>query len=244
MPRRSASDTLELKNVWKALFGTQARDVVASMMFMRVDANADCPHPIRNLIIDLDGAKVGSKFFVKTTVGGQIQTYYVGSIESPHHGNAYDQYASDEFKSKVGEFVGRQSPRENAELVFDQTKGRTRIESRRVFKQHVSLSELAAITNPFGEFNVYDLSKLDGKKSSLEFVTYLDCVRIRGISGANRYLSEACGNSKEGIATIHAHEERLTRLAAPWWRPQDFNASLLSVLKKTPVWQFLKVMEK
>jgi hypothetical protein len=240
----SASDTVEIKNVWKSLFGPQAREVAASMMFMRVDANADCAHLIDNLIIDLDGSKVGQKYFVKTKTGGHIQSSYVGSVKSPHHGIGYDQIASDEFKSKVGEFVGRQRLRNNAELVLEQTKGRTRIESRRVFKPHVTLAELAAITNPFGKYKVYDLSKLEGKKSSLEFVTYLDCVRIRGISGANRYLSEACGKSKEGIAIIHAYEERLNRLAAPWWRPQDFNASMLSVLKKTPVWQFLKVMEK
>lgn len=240
----SASDTVDLKNVWKALFGIQAREVAASMMFMRVDVNADCAHFIDNLIIDLDGSKVGEKYFVKTKTGGQIQSSYVGSVQSRHHGIGYDQIASDIYKAKVGEFVGRQRLRNNAELVLEQSKGRTRIESRRVFEKHVTLAELAAITNPFGNYKVYDLSKLDGKKSSLEFVTYLDCVRIRGISGANRYLSEACGKSKEGIATIHAYEERLTRLAAPWWRPQDFNASLLSVLKKTPVWQFLKVMEK
>lgn len=240
----SETDTVELKSVWKALFGPQAREVAALMMFMRVDTNADCAHLIDNLIIDLDGAKVGSKYFVKTNTGGKSQSNYVGSKESAHHGIGYDQYASDDYKARVGEFVSRQKFRKSAELVIERSKGRTRIESRRVFKPHVSLSELAAITNPFGKYKVYDLSKLDGKKSSLEFVTYLDCVRIRGISGANRYLSEACGKSKEGIATIHAHEQHLTRLAAPWWRPQDFNASLLSVLKKTPVWQFLKVMEK
>jgi hypothetical protein len=240
----SETDTVELKSVWKALFGPQAREVAALMMFMRVDTNADCAHLIDNLIIDLDGAKVGSKYFVKTNTGGKSQSNYVGSKESAHHGIGYDQYASDDYKARVGEFVSRQKFRKSAELVIERSKGRTRIESRRVFKPHVSLSELAAITNPFGKYKVYDLSKLDGKKSSLEFVTYLDCVRIRGISGANRYLSEACGKSKEGIATIHAYEARLTRLAAPWWRPQDFNASLLSVLKKTPVWQFLKVMEK
>lgn len=240
----SETETEALIAVWKSLFGPQAREVAASMRFMRVDVNADSAHVIDNLIIDLDGAKVGQKYFVKTDTGGQIQTYYVGSDESPHHGIAYDQDASDDYKTRVGEFVGRQRPDKNAELVLEQSKGRTRIESRRVFNPHVTLAELAAMTNPFSNYRVYDLSKLNGKKTSLEFVTYLDCVRIRGIYGANRYLSEACGKSKEGIAIIHAYEQRLTRLAAPWWRPQDFNASLLAVLKQTPVWKFLKVMEK
>jgi hypothetical protein len=240
----SETETEALIAVWKSLFGPQAREVAASMRFMRVDVNADSAHLIDNLIIDLNGAKVGQKYFVKTDTGGKLQSSYVGGEESAHHGFAYDQVASDEYKASVGEFVGRQKFCNIAELVFEQTKGRTRIESRRVFKPHVTLAKLAAMTNPFSNYKVYDLSKLTGKKSNIEFLTYLDCVRIRGIYGANRYLSEACGKSKEGIATIHAYEERLNRLVAPWWRPQDFNASLLSVLKKTPVWQFLKVMEK
>lgn len=240
----SATDTVELKDVWKALFGPQAREVAASMRFMRVDVNADSAHFIDNLIIDLDGAKVGQKYFVKTDIGGKLQSSYVGGKESAHHGFAYDQVASDDYKARVGEFVGRQKFRNIAELVFEQAKGRTRIESRHIFKPHVTLAELTALTNPFSNYRVYDLSKLTGKKSNIEFLTYLDCVRIRGIYGANHYLSKACGKSKEGIATIHTHEQYLYRLAAPWWRPQDFNASLLTVLKQTPVWAFLKVMEK
>jgi len=39
---------------------------------------------------------------------------------------------------------------------------------------------------------------------------------------------------------VKAFERQLARLAAPWWPPQDFNASALDLLKSLPIWKFLR----
>jgi hypothetical protein len=44
-------------------------------------------------------------------------------------------------------------------------------------------------------------------------------------------------------ALISMHEKTLSRLAADWWRPQDFNATLFEVLQQSPAWRFLRIME-
>jgi hypothetical protein len=33
-------------------------------------------------------------------------------------------------------------------------------------------------------------------------------------------------------------------MVADWWRPEDFNASLLDVLRQSPAWLFLSVLDK
>ena len=69
----------------------------------------------------------GAKVYVATDRGGKMQTLYMGSTESAHHGVAYDQIASDEYKRRVGEKPSRTSMRKDAELVSERKKGRTQL---------------------------------------------------------------------------------------------------------------------
>ena len=118
---------------------------------------------------------------------------------------------------------------------------RTRVETRRVFTgQHPKVSELGAIADPFGRVNVYQIKSAKAKSTSVEFLAYLDCVRIRGINGAGRYLIKQAGNTKEVKSKVQAYERQLTRRAAPWWSPQDFNANAIDLLMRLPIWRFLK----
>ena len=46
------------------------------------------------------------------------------------------------------------------------------------------------------------------------------------------------------MAQIAEFEARLGRMAAPWWKPEKYAASLLETLKKSAAWKFLRLMEE
>jgi hypothetical protein len=216
------------------------------MLVMRIDVCADAPYSIDNLIVDMDKVRIGAKFYVKTTTGGRIQTNYMGSVESASHAAAYDLDSSDDFKRAAGEVPSRHT-RENAELVIDSGKkesaGSIRVENRRVFKTHQSFADLAQLKDPFDKFRVYDLSK-GSHKFSLDFLMYLDCVRLRGIAGARNFLESNAKRKDVDIKTqLFEYEQCFAEMAAIWWKPADFCSSLMGVLKTLPAWDFLKVME-
>jgi hypothetical protein len=242
----TTEDVLRLRKVWKDLFGLGALSLASRMRVMRIDVCADAAYSIDNLIVDMDNVRTGAKFYIKTATGGRIETNYMGSVESASRGVAYDLDSSDDFKRAAGEVPSRHT-RENAELVIESGKkelaGRIRIENRRVFKTHQSFAKLTKLKNPFEQFHVYDLSK-GSHKFSLDFLMYLDCVRLRGQDGARKFLlSSAQKKAPEINKQISEHEGRLTNMAADWWKPTDFCSSLMGVLKTLPAWDFLKVIE-
>ena len=237
-------DARSMVEIWLKLFGLNAKDIARGMLFHRVDICADFDRTIDDLIIDLDGVHVGTRFGVTTLKGGAIKSIYMGGPESKHHGLAYDQVASDKYKASVGEVTSRRrSLRGEAEIAFDATPQGLRIESRRLFKQPVGLAELGKLDNIFGGYKVWDVMPRPGIRMSPELVHYIDCVRLRGFNGARRWTLDNAADKKEAEALISENEKKLRRLAAHWWNPQDFNASLLAVLKKSPAWRFLRIME-
>jgi hypothetical protein len=165
-------------------------------------------------------------------------------VESAHHGVAYDQIASDEYKRLVGEKASRAAMREDAELVLELERktGRTQLESRRVFKKPVTLAQLAEIKTPFGGYRIMQI-KIGKKKFDPAFCGYLDSVRLRGMHGARQHCQDLCGSVTTVKDQIANWEAQLGKMAVEWWRPEHYSASLLETLQKTPAWQFLRVMK-
>lgn len=85
-----------------------------------------------------------------------IQTIYAGSIESSRRGTAYDQDASDEYKSLVGELrsVVRTAMKDDCEIGLTTTKGRVRIESRNNFKSPLRFDQLPDLDDPFSGYQI------------------------------------------------------------------------------------------
>lgn len=238
-----SSDCEDLINLMKSLFPTTALKMMRNMLVRRIDLCIELAHPIDMLLIELDGALVGSKIFVKTDRGAKLQTVYVGSVTSKHHGIAYDLNASDDFKRQVGEKPSRVKLADDAELSFSSAKGRTRLESRRVFDSApVTLAELAEIKDPFGDYRIMEL-KPQAFKSDLGFCSYIECVRIRGINGARKYLLANCGG-KDFSAQLSAWESKLASMVAVWWKPEQYAASLLETLSQSPAWKFIRPMAR
>lgn len=238
-----SSDCEDLINLMKSLFPTTALKMMRSMLVRRTDICIELAHLVDMLLIELDGAMVGSKICVKTDRGAQLQTVYVGSSTSKQHGIAYDLDASDDFKRQVGEKPSRVKLADDAELSLSATEGRTRLESRRVFRRApVTLAELAEIKDPFGDYHIMEL-KPQAFKGDLGFCNYIECVRIRGINGARKYLLANCGG-KDFSTQISAWESKLASMAAVWWKPEQYAASLLETLKQSPAWKFVRPMAR
>jgi hypothetical protein len=240
-------DSKVIIKMFKELFPLRAREVVATMLIRRIDVCLQLLGvSINDLIITLDGSKSGAKVLVKTDRNGFVQTIYMGDTQSPQHGAAYDQVASDEYKSMVGEKPSRQHLRDIAELVLEpvkKVKDRIQLESRRNFEQPVDLAQLAEITSPFGKYRILVLDS-KAQKWDAGFCGYIDSVRLRGMHGARAHLSMQCGKASEVMNQVAEYEARLARMAAPWWNAEEYAASLLETLKKSSAWRFLKVMEK
>lgn len=248
--RMTASDVAEWVAIWKELFGAHARELAQLVGIMRLDHNADCPYPTDDLIIDLDKARIGEKYFIKTDAGAKVQSSYAGSAKSAERLSVYDQDGSEAHREELARVAGHHQEQAHADDALIHLKKvaggeRTRIEMRRVFDgNHPKVSELGAISDPFGRVSVYHLDASKAKRLGVEFVAFLDSVRVRGVNGAGRYLVKACGNTKEAKSTVQAFERRLARLAAPWWHPQDFNASALDLMQSLPIWEFLRPPNK
>ena len=228
--------------IFKRLFPFNAKEMAALMLIRRIDVCIQLGSAIEDLIIELNGAMSGAKVYVATDRGGQIQTIYMGSTESAHHGVAYDQVASDEYKRRVGEKPSRTLMREDAELVSERKKGRTQLESRRVFKRPVTLAQLSEMRTPFSKYRILQL-KADGSKWEPGFAGYVDSVRLRGVYGARAHWKAQCGESREVMAQITEFEARLGRMAAPWWKAENYAASLLETLQKSAAWKFVAAMQ-
>ena len=236
-------DCQHLIAMFKLLFPLNAREIAASMLIRRIDVCIQLGLAIEDLIIELNGVMSGAKVYLKTDRDGQMQTIYMGSTESAHHGVAYDQITSDQYKRLVGEKPSRTQMREDAELVTERKQGRIQLESRRVFKRPVALAQLADMKTPFGKYRILQL-KSDGKKWEPGFCGYVDSVRLRGVHGARTHWKAQCGEGREAMAQIAEFEARLGRMAAPWWKPEAYAASLLETLKKSAAWKFLRLMEE
>jgi hypothetical protein len=241
-------DTNLFIEVWRDLFGLDARVLASNVAIMRLDANADCPYYMGDLFIDQDRTRVGDKIIIKTNGGSEIQTCYMGSVQSAEHTIAYNQVASDTNKEEqAGAPPQYQGGADDALLLLDLTdQARTRIEIRRVFKQHSSVSGLGTMTDPFGLIKVYHLDSRKAKKLSVEFLCYLDCVRVRGVRGAGKYLLAKGGGTGARAAkeAVREYERQFAQLAAAWWKPQDYADNILMLLKVLPVWRFLRPVGK
>lgn len=238
-------DARLMRKTFEELLGLNAKAIASAMLFHRIDICADFEQLIDDLIIDLDGVKVGTRFGLTTANGGTIKSIYMGGDESKHHGLAYDQVLSDEYKASVGEVTSRRrSLREDAGIALDAIAQGLRIESRRLFKQPVGLAELSKVTDIFGGYKVWEVKPRSGIRMSTELVHYIDCVRLRGFNGARSWSLANAADKQATIALIAGHEKTLRRMVADWWRPEEFNASLLDVLRQSPAWLFLSLLDK
>lgn len=128
-------DSSPLIKMFKELFPLSWKEIASTMLIRRIDVCLQLLGvSIDDLLITLDGSKSGAKVLVKTDRNGFVQTIYMGDTQSPQHGAAYDQVASDEYKSMVGEKPSREHLRDIAELVLEpmkKVKDRIQLESRR-----------------------------------------------------------------------------------------------------------------
>ena len=175
-----------------------------TLLFRRVDVCADFQHSVDDLILNMDGTRSGSTVFVKTGTGGKVQTIYAGSIESAKRGTAYDQDASDEYKSFVGELpsAARTAMKDDCEIGLTTTKGRVRIESRNNFKSPLRFDQLPDLDDPFAGYKIYLKRPDRARKPSADYLAYLDCVSLRGITGARVHLTKNCANISETRAAV------------------------------------------
>ena len=242
----TTANAKKLLGVWKQMFLHNAKHLAHTLLFRRVDVCADFQHSVDDLILNMDGARSGSTVFVKTGTGGKVQTIYAGSIESARRGTAYDQDASDEYKSFVGELpsAARTAMKDDCEIGLTTTKGRVRIESRNNFKSPLRFDQLPDLDDPFAGYKIYLKRPDRARKPSADYLAYLDCVSLRGMTGARVHLTKHCANVNETRAAVARHERQLVRNTAPWWRPADYNASVIAMLKAAPIWHFLQVLEK
>nr|WP_295785764.1 hypothetical protein [Rhodoferax sp.] len=242
----TVSEVGEWLALWKELFGTHARELAQQIGIMRLDNNADCPYRTDDLIIDLDGARMGEKYYVRTTAGAMIQSNYAGNAKAAERLSVYDKEGSEAYKEAQARAIDchqEEAHEDDALIRLKRVAGgeRTRAEIRRVFEgHHPKVSELGKIADPFGHVRVYHIDRTKTKHMSVEFIAFLDSVRVRGVNGAGRYLIKECGNTKEAKSKVQEFERQLARLAAPWWPPEDFNASALDLLKSLPIWKFLR----
>lgn len=238
-------DCSALIRTFKALFPLNAVEIAASMLIRRIDVCIQLGISIEHFIIELKGARSSAKVFLATDRDGQIQTIYMGSVSSAHHGVAYDQEASDEYKRLVGEKPSRTNMSEDAELVMKGApkKGRMQLESRRVFKRPVALAELSEMKTPLSDYRILQLA-VDDQKWDTGFSGYVDMVRLRGVHGARAHMQKRCGSTAAIHAQLKDYEQRLAGMSAPWWKPEQYAASLLETLKQSAAWKFLRVMEK
>ena len=109
--------------------------------------------------------------------------------------------------------------------------------------QRVQRQRVFATRDVFVDYRVFEIKATKGVPLTHDLLAYLDCLRLRGLNGARRWLADHAENKREAKAQIRAHEQLLQRLAAEWWQPQDFGQSVIEILRQSPAWPFLRVMD-
>lgn len=245
-------DLKALKGTLGRIFPADWKDGLQSLKIYRVDACIDHCRSIANLIVKQKGAVWEKKFVLNTDQGGQLQTMYLGSMESQEHSIVYDQNASDEYKQAHGEHVPSvaaaasienpklrrpDSQEKDAELGIS----RTRFEVRRVYKDPKSIDELGNLRSLLSNLVVFEVDprRFAKKEGAMLFGLYLDAVRLRGINGARKYFLETFP-SKENKKKISVWETRLSEFSASWWVGDQM--TLRDCLKRSSAWPVLKYM--
>lgn len=80
----------------------------------------------------------------------------------------------------------RTRPRDNTALIFDGK--RAMFEARRIFKDLPRVDVLQTWDGPFDNWEVWEIRETMALKNDALFWMYLDCVRWRGVAGANLFL--------------------------------------------------------
>jgi hypothetical protein len=238
-------DVTAFADMVKAIFGPQWARRMLTLKYCRLDVCVDVEGVLANdLVIMFEGSRVQGTFFVQCDRNGRVMTIYVGSVQSAVHGCVYDQKDSDTYKSLVGEKPSSQQlqrvkARENAELgiINHPAKGRTRFEVRNVLSPMLSISDLATMESAMHRFTVYEVRKTKGVRFDTQFRMYLDCVRLRGVSGARAYLTT--GAKKVVMDKVQDNENLLTKLSAVWWTPEAFVLDVRLALEQHDLWPLL-----
>ena len=238
-------DVTAFADMVKAIFGPQWARRMLTLKYCRLDVCVDVEGVLANdLVIMFEGSRVQGTFFVQCDRNGRVMTIYAGSVQSAVHGCVYDQKDSDAYKSLVGEKPSAQQlqrvkARENAELgiINHPAKGRTRFEVRNVLSPMISISDLASMESAMHRFTVYEVRKTKGVQFDTQFRMYLDCVRLRGVSGARAYLTT--GAKKVVMDKVQDNENLLTKLSAVWWTPEAFVLDVRLALEQHDLWPLL-----
>lgn len=241
-PRKIEEDDVEeVKRILRAIWPTGWRAGIKTLRVYRVDECCDRHGTnVANLILHKKQSVAGAKVFVQTDRDGEVQTIYASSFASPTLGVAYDQRASDQYKSAVGEkteapLQKRQGLKEAAEVCVE----RTRFEVRRTFKKPITWEMLAERKE--SSLNTLDVFEIPAdyfdKNKNAMFCMFLDVVRLRGVAGARKRLNRLF--PKKGKKRVAEMLAMLSELSAPWWN-ESRRADAVKTLKATASWAFLR----
>ena len=91
-----------------------------------------------------------------------------------------------------------------------------------------------ATRDVFGQYRAFEIKPIKGVVQTSSFLAYTDCVRVRGINGARRWLTDNAENKRAAKAMVQEHEQLLQRMAAEWWQPRDFGQSVIQIWRQSP----------
>lgn len=229
----------------KRMFPLDYKSMVSSLLLIRIDQAFDHEVRMADVIIQLRGSPTESKYFVRTDRGGEVQAWYCARRDSPVSWIAYDQVASDNYKTTVGEIPSHAPHREKfeeiADFLADRIGDHSRFEMRRRYRTALTLRQAddEAKRKPMGIVDIYLVTSDKLAEAPPGFGTYLDSVRLRGVTGAaSSFLSIERGRDKaERLAVFEAY---LAECAAPFWDKAGLDCSIRTALFGLPIWRILK----
>lgn len=229
-----------LIEVFKEVFPLDYKEVARSLRIHGVDEAYDRTGSLEDFILERGSSTTVERYYIKTSAGGEIQTSYIGSVDSPSHGVLYDLGSADAYRNARGQAVPLN--KDTATHVFKCRMGMIRIESRRVFKSPLTMQDLLRLPSAFHEYQFFDLTRLPARKRrDPVFIGYVDSVRLRGVHSASKRLEAALGGGRPAARQVAEFEERLGRANSTWWSAIDHRQQLGVLLRAAPIWQFLRL---
>lgn len=230
----------KLMDAFKEVFPYDYKRVAAALRVHGVDEAYDHEGNLEDFILEHRRATVVARYYIKTGAGGEIQTAYTGSVDSPSHGVLYDIESADVYRNALGQPVPLN--KDTAADTFECRKGMIRIESRRVFKDHpLTLEELLKLPSAFHEYLFFDLTRLSARdRRDSVFMGFVDSVRLRGLNAAVKRLQVSYGGGRPAIREVKQFEDRLAACSCTWWSALDHSQQLGKLLRAAPIWKFLK----
>jgi hypothetical protein len=233
-----------LIQVFKEVFPLDYKQVARSLRVHGVDEAYDREGSLEDFVLERASSTTVERYYIKTNTGGNIQTSYIGSVDSPSHGVLYALGSADAYRNARGQAVPLNA--DTATHTFKCRDNMIRIESRRVFKQApLTLAQVIELPSAFHEYQFFDLTRLPAKeRNDPLFMGYVDSVRLRGLHGASKRMVTVLGGGRPATRRIAEFEQRLGKASCTWWSAIDHRQQLGVLLRDAPIWRFLRLTAK